>query len=79
LHGCTPGWGQLRGTQQGAGTPMQGIEEHLSWLAVGRVAPVVACEPACAAQRLAVGGAVTGTGEAGGIDEGLGQQERASA
>ena len=54
---------------------MQGIDEHLLGLAVGRVAPVVACEPACAAQRLPVGGAITGTGEAGGIDESLGQQE----
>jgi len=75
LHRCTPGWGQLRGTQQDAGMPIQGIDKHLLGLAVDRVAPVMACKPARAARYLPVGGAVTSTGEAGGVDEGFGQQE----
>jgi hypothetical protein len=54
---------------------LQAVDEHLLGLAVGAVASVVTGEPARVSQRLPVGGTVTGTGEAAGIDEGLGQQQ----
>ena len=76
LHRRAPGRRKLGGAQQRAGTPMQGVDEHLLGLAVGAVAPVVARKPARATQRLPVGGAVTSAGEPRGIDEGLGQQQR---
>jgi hypothetical protein len=76
LHrGAPPGGGQRGGAQQCAGVWVQGIDEHLLGLAVGEVVAVAPREAAAAAQRLPVGGAVTGTGEARGIDEGLGQQQ----